>query len=186
MFKNFDAQADRSSSSIAKSSVQRALLQKIETQYPLLSKDVLEAVLPKKQQIHLVKCKDHVTLVMSPVLNEPVFFQVRDGPFYPTLRFLHQAGDFMPKLQIDKGGIKFVLKGADVFSVGVTSAGGKIFAPLDKDCPVQIMGEGKTLPFAVGVTAKSTADMLGESSGVGITLLHHINDDLWKVTNWRM
>lgn len=187
MFKNFDAQADRSSSSIAKSSVQRALLQKIETQYPLLSKEVLEAVLPKKQQLHLVKCKDHVTLVWSPVLNEPVFFQIRDGPFIPTMRFLHQAGgDFMPKLQIDKGGIKFVLKGADVFEAGITSNGGKIFESLDKDTPVQIMGEGKELPFAVGLTAKSTEEMQEMKGGVGITLLHHVNDDLWKVTNWRL
>ena len=129
MFKNFDRSVDVTGIAPAKSSNQRAILQKLSQQYPLLTEEVLEAVLPKKQPLNLVKCKDHITLLMSPVLQEPVFFQVRDGPFLPTLKFLHRAGDFMPKLGIDKGGIKFILKGADVFCVGITSPGGVIPEP---------------------------------------------------------
>lgn len=185
MFKNFDPETDRSSSSLAKSSVQRGIIQKIEAQYPLLPKEVLEHVLPKKQAVTLLKCKDHVTLIMSPVLNEPVFFQVRDGPYFPTLKFLHRAGDFMPKLQVDAGGIKFVLRGADIFSAGLVSEGGKLFQELEKDVPVQIMGEGKELPFAVGVTAQTTEEMR-LASGVGVTQMHFLNDDLWKVSKWRI
>jgi PUA domain protein len=187
MFKNFDSQNDRAGTTLIKSSVQKALLQKIELQYPLLSPEILEAVLPKKQQITLIKFKEHLTLVMSPVLMEPVFFQLRDGPLFPTLRFLHMAGgNFMPKLQIDKGGIKFVLKGADVFAKGIVSNGGKIFEPLGKDVPVQVQGEGKQLPFAIGITAQTTQEMMEVQTGVGITLLHHIGDDLWNVTKWRV
>jgi len=185
MFKNFDPTADISSTAPAKSSAQRAMTQKILQQYPKLSEDALEAVLPKKQSINLVKCKDHVTLVMSPVLNEPVFFQIRDGPFYPTLKFLHRAGNFMPILGVDKGGIKFVLKGADVFCAGITSAGGSIPEPLGAEEPVMVMGEGKELPLAVGFTKVSTDEMKATSQGVGITNLHHIGDDLWRVSNWK-
>jgi PUA domain protein len=183
MFKNFDPSADIAGSAPAKSSAQRELLKKITQQFPLLSEEVLEAVLPKKQQMNLVKCKDHITLVMSPVLNEPVFFQIREGPFYPTLKFLHRAGDFMSKLGIDKGGIKFVLKGADVFCAGITSAGGSIPEELDVETPVQIMGEGKELPLAIGITRLSTSSMR-TTTGVGIATLHHIGDDLWKVSKW--
>jgi PUA domain protein len=185
MFKNFDPQADVSGTAPAKSSAQRAMLQKIAEQYPNLSQEALEAVLPKKQQVNLLKCKDHITLVMSPVLEEPVFFQVREGPFYPTLRFLHRAGDFMPKLGVDKGGIKFVLKGADVFCAGITSAGGSIPQALSAETPVQIMGEGKELPMAIGVTRQSTDEMKATNTGVGVATLHHIGDDLWRVTNWK-
>jgi malignant T-cell-amplified sequence len=185
MFKNFDPQADISGTAPAKSSAQRAMLQKIAQQYPNLSEEVLEAVLPKKQQLNLVKCKDHITLVMSPVLNEPVFFQIREGPFYPTLKFLHRAGDFMPKLGIDKGGIKFVLKGADVFAAGITSKGGSIPESLPVETPVQIMGEEKELPMAIGITKQSTDEMKASNSGVGVTTLHYIGDDLWKVSNWK-
>jgi malignant T-cell-amplified sequence len=184
MFKNFDPSADVSGTAPAKSSAQRAILQTIAQQYPLISVDVLEAVLPKKQPLNLVKCKDHVTLVMSPVLNEPIFFQIREGPFIPTLKFLHRAGDFMPKLGIDKGGIKFILKGSDVFCTGITSAGGSIPQALDAEVAVQIMGEGKELPLAVGITRLSTADIKSVNSGTAITLLHFIGDDLWKVANW--
>ena len=185
MFKNFDPSADAAGTAPAKSSAQRALLQKIAQQYPKLSEEALEAVLPKKQQLNLVKCKDHITLVMSPVLNEPVFFQMREGPFYPTLKFLHRAGDFMPKLGVDKGGIKFVLKGADVFCAGIASVGGSIPEPLDADVPVQIMGEGKELPMAIGVTRQSTDEMKASKTGVGIANLHHVGDDLWRVTDWK-
>jgi predicted RNA-binding protein (TIGR00451 family) len=90
----------------------------------------------------------------------------------------------MPKLQVDEGGIKFVLKGADIFCAGITSKGGKIFEPLDKDVPVQIMGEGKDMPFAIGITAMSTEEM--QQTGVGVTMMHSLNDDLWRVKDWRM
>ena len=38
---------------------------------------------------------------------------------------------------------------------------------------------------AVGVTAQSTEEMK-LAQGVGITSLHVIGDDLWKVTKWRI
>lgn len=184
MFKNFDKNADISGTAPAKSSVHREVLKKVTQLYPQLSEELLEAVLPKKQPLNIVKCKDHISLVMSPVLKEPVFFQVRDGPFYPTLKFLHRAGDFMSKLGIDKGAIKFVLKGSDIFCAGITSAGGSIPVDLAADQPVQIMGEGKQLALAIGVTKVSTDEMKATEYGVGVTMLHHIGDDLWKITNW--
>ena len=159
------------------------MIQTILEQYPALSPDTLELVLPKKAQATLVKSKDNVVFVVSPVLKTPVFFQYRDGPYYPTLRFLHMAGDFMPKLGIDKGGIKFVLKGAHVMCVGLTSAGGSLPAePLPADTPVQVMAEGKELPLAVGITKLSTSDIRAVNSGVGIETIHFLGDDLWKAT----
>jgi PUA domain protein len=122
---------------------------------------------------------------MSPVLHAPVFFQQRDGPFFPTLRFLHMAGDFMPVLGIDKGGIKFIIKGASVFCAGITSRGGRIPEPLGEDVPVQIMAEGKTSPLAIGITKMSTDKMKELNSGIGVETIHYLNDDLWRVTAWQ-
>jgi len=141
-------------------------------------------VLPKKSQCGQLKAKDHVTLYMSPVLHQPVFFQQRDGPFFPTLKFLHMAGDFMPVLGIDKGGIKFVLKGADVICAGITSKGGSIPEPLDEDVAVAIMAEGKQFPLGIGMTKMSTDAMKQVNTGVGVELVHFLNDDLWRVTTW--
>ena len=61
------------------------------------------------------------------VLNgTPLFFSQRDGPWYPTLRLLHQYPDMMAKLRADKGAIKFVLSGANIMAPGLTSSGATI------------------------------------------------------------
>ena len=38
--------------------------------------------------------------------DEPLFFQWRDGPYYPTLRLLHKYPRMMSVLRVDKGAIK--------------------------------------------------------------------------------
>ena len=40
-----------------------------------------------------------------------VFYNVRDGPYYPTLRIAHQYPFCMPTMRVDSGAIKFVLSG---------------------------------------------------------------------------
>lgn len=190
MFKNFVANEDATQSAPVKSSVQRSITQTIMEQYPNITEEVMEAVLPKKTQFELVKIKDsHISLIMSPTLGIPVFFQVRDGPYFPTLKFLHTiprdvvvGGETaMPKLGLDAGGIKFVVKGADVFCAGITSKGGYIPPQgLAANTPVQMMAEGKELPLAVGITKVSTDEMKSSNTGVGVQNLHYLNDDLWK------
>lgn len=124
-----------------------------------------------------IKSHDHINLVV--VDKEPVFFQQRDGPFYPTLRVLHKAGDFMPILQVDKGAIKFVVKGANIMCPGITSAGGSIPESLPVDTPVQIMAYGKQLPLAIGITKMSTDDMKSINNGIAVEVLHSLGDGLW-------
>jgi PUA domain protein len=64
----------------------------------------------------------------------------------------------MPRFQVDKGAVKFVLRGADIMCPGLTSKGA-----LMDDVPagqiVAIYAEGKQRPFAIGVTKLSTQDM---------------------------
>ena len=57
--------------------------------------------------------------------NEPLMFET-DKTLVPTLRLLHKFPSLLPKMQIDKGGIKFIINGANVMSPGLTSAGGKM------------------------------------------------------------
>lgn len=44
--------------------------------------------------------------------------------------------DMMPKIQVDKGAIKFILSGADIMCPGLTSAGGRISSDLLAGCLV--------------------------------------------------
>ena len=47
-----------------------------------------------------------------------------NGNFYPHLKILHLIPNILPKVQVDKGAIKFILQGADIMAPGVLSTGG--------------------------------------------------------------
>lgn len=64
----------------------------------------------------------------------------------------------MKKMQIDKGGIKFVFGGADVMCPGLTSPGGKM-DDVKKDQVVAITAEGKENALAIGYTLMSSEEM---------------------------
>merc|ERR1719491_2582275 len=101
----------------------------------------------------MVKCKDHITMVV--IDKVPLFWQQRDGPWLPSLRLLHRFPSMMPKMQVDKGAIKFVLRGANIMCPGLTSPGGEM-EDVPAGAAVQITAEGTFYACAVGVTTKST------------------------------
>jgi PUA domain protein len=87
MFKKFTIEENVSSTSQVKNSVQRSIQTQIVSQYPLLE-PLIEEIVPKKQMI-LAKCQNHIQLVT--VNDEILFFNERDGPFFPTLKLLHKC-----------------------------------------------------------------------------------------------
>ena len=113
--------------------------------------------------------------------NVPLFFQLRDGPYFPTLKLLHKYPDCMAKLRVDKGAIKFVFGGANIMCPGLTSPGAVIHDDVPEDTPVAIYAEGKEHALAVGITKMSTADIKSVNKGIGVDTIHHLNDGLWKL-----
>ena len=87
MFKRFSIEESVSSTSQVKNSVQRSIQAQIISQYPPLE-PIIDEILPKKQMI-VAKCQNHVQLVA--VGGQILFFNERDGPFFPTLRLLHKC-----------------------------------------------------------------------------------------------
>jgi PUA domain protein len=67
--------------------------------------------------------------------------------------------DLMPKVQVDKGAIKFVLNGAEIMCPGLISKGGVLPAGLDKGIAVAVYAEGKRHALAIGVMAMSSDEM---------------------------
>jgi len=121
--------------------------------------------------------QDHVNLIASASTKEILFFNQREGPFYPTLRLLHKAGDFMEKVQVDAGAIAPLIGGAALMCRGIQK---EHLGDFPADTPVQIMAKGKTLPFAIGISKMSAADIKNVDSGVGIEILHTLADGLWN------
>ena len=172
-----------SGSSLAKSSVSRNIKKSIIESYPLLepSEDQshLDVILgDKKQPLYVIKCHDKVQMVA--INKEPKFFCTHEEQWLPILRLLHQYPDMLPTVQVDRGAIRFVLKGADIMAPGLTSAGGDLSNDLPADTYVAIKAEGMKRILAIGKTVMSTADMKRLNKGTAITNLHFLNDGLWN------
>lgn len=121
--------------------------------------------------------------------NEIIFFQHFDGPYFPTLRLIHKCKlfltlscidifiyflfllflthcfvifidpDMLPRLQVDRGAIKFVMAGANIMCPGLTSPGARMDVSLPANAIVAIYAENKENALAVGLTKMSTEDM---------------------------
>ncbi|CAA3016161.1 malignant T-cell-amplified sequence 1 homolog [Olea europaea subsp. europaea] len=176
MFKKFSSE-EVSAQNQVKASVQRKIRQSIAEEYPGLE-PVLDDLLPKKSPLIVAKCPNHLNLVL--VNNVPLFFNIRDGPYMPTLRLLHQYPNVMKKLQVDRGAIKFVISGANIMCPGLTSPGGALDNEVEAETPVAIMAEGKQHALAIGFTKMSAKDIRNVNKGIGVDNMHYLNDGLWK------
>ncbi|CAG8467536.1 22371_t:CDS:2 [Racocetra persica] len=153
MFKKFNIKEDVATQSLVKTSVQRSIRSKILEQYKKLE--------PFDQQTIL-------------------FFQHFDGPYYPTLRLLHKYPDAFPRLQVDRGAIKFILSGANIMCPGLTSKGARMDEDLPTDTIVGVFAEGKEHALAIGLTKMSTEDIKKINKNIGVENVHYLNDPLWK------
>lgn len=176
MFKKFNPEETISSTSQVKNSVQRSIIAQIVEQYPLLE-EAIEDILPKKSML-IGKCPDNVQLVI--VNNEIVFFNQKDGPFYPSLRLVHKYPTMINRMQVDKGAIRFVLAGANIMCPGFTSPGGDLPVSIEAEQPVAIYAEGKEHAMAIGLTKMSTEDIKTLNKGIAVDNIHYLMDGLWQ------
>lgn len=221
----FNPKEDISNQNVLRSSVQRGIRTAILTQYPVLAADdglLMEAIWPKKGDGELVKwsvfisgvagieclmsdlsSRDHISIYA--LEGEPLFFQQKNGLFFPTLRLLHKCLSFaeprlgdppsltdspspltdpqlLPQVQVDRGAIRFLLAGANMMCPGFTSAGGRLPPPdeaIPAGTPVAIYCEGKEEPAAIGLTKLSTEEIKKVNKDVGVELVAYLGDDLW-------
>ncbi|ORZ23208.1 PUA-like domain-containing protein [Absidia repens] len=177
MFKKFSFSTDIAGQSQLKSSVQRAIRTKLQEQYPMLEA-VLEEMIPKKTPIILIKGHEHISFLS--VNGEILFFQHFDGPYFPTLILLHKYPEILPRIQVDRGAIKFVLSGANIMCPGLTSKGARMDTDLPEGAVVSIMAEGKENVLAIGLLKMSTEDIRKVNKGIGCDNIHYLTDTLWK------
>ena len=189
MFKKFDPSNDVSTSTQVKASVQRGIKSQISNSHPSLTDDILDELLPKKPPLVQYKIGPHLMLYcrqMDGGGDEPIFFQHRDGPILPTLKFVHKYSKLeFTRVTVDKGAIPFVLGGANIMCPGLTNEGGELPPDeedepgLDKGDGVVIYAEGKEFPLAVGYMIMSSKDIRKKNKGMGIEVSHFLGDGLW-------
>ncbi|TKR67714.1 hypothetical protein L596_023822 [Steinernema carpocapsae] len=180
MFKKFDEREDIAGSQQLKTSVQKGIRNKLIEQFPNLE-EVMNDILPKKENFKLIKCKDHMELIAGHD-GTVLFVKHRDLPYIPTLRLLHKYPFILPHQQVDKGAIKFVLNGSQIMCPGLTSPGAKLDESIAEEAVVAVMAEGKQNALGIGLMKMSGAAIRGVNKGIGIDNIHYLNDGLWKLT----
>ncbi|KAH9845506.1 translation machinery-associated protein 20-like [Teratosphaeria destructans] len=177
------------SKSKVKSSVQRGIRTSVLTTYPLLE-PYIDTILPKKEQLDLIKIPDRVSLYVNG--STPLFWQHMDDPIIPHLTLIHKYPWCFPRIRIDRGAIRFVLSGAALMVPGLTSEGGRLpgeeegwgkegAEELEKGEVVVVEAEGKENACLVGVLKMGTKEMKEKRKGVGIEGGHYVGDGLWKL-----
>ncbi|PVI05943.1 translation machinery-associated protein 20 [Periconia macrospinosa] len=173
-----------------KSSVQRTIRAKVLETYPLLE-PYIEDIMPKKEQLDLVKLPDRVSLYT--LSQTPLFFQHMDDALIPHLTLVHQYPHAFHRLRIDRGAIRFVLSGATLMAPGLTSPGGRLPKdPNDADGKygteelqpgevVVIEAEGKETACMVGVLKMGTEEMKKVKKGQACEAGHYLGDGLWQL-----
>ena len=90
MFKRFVPAEDVSSVTAVKSSAVRAMKRSICDTYPAIE-EFIDDILPKKGDAEVKEGKGKERLTFAVVNGEPLFFRVREGPYFPTLKLLHKC-----------------------------------------------------------------------------------------------
>ncbi|KAK4537520.1 hypothetical protein CDCA_CDCA12G3545 [Cyanidium caldarium] len=182
MFKKFDATEEVSGKALLKSSACRALRASVVQQMPPIE-PYLEEVLPKKAHVWQIKCRAYGSFYCDED-KQWLFYQDRDGAVYPSLRLLHRYPFLLPQVQVDRGAIRHVLRGADVMSPGLTSAGGRLPEALPAGQVVAVMAEAKQHALAIGRLVLSSEQVRQENRGVAVKNVQYLNDDLWRIRRW--
>jgi len=178
MFKKFTEKENVSGVTQLKSSVQKGIRNLILETYPDIQ-PYTDNFLPKKDQFKVLKCHDHIELLVNSS-GDLLFFRHHNEQWCPTLRLLHQYPFLLPQQRVDKGAIRFVLSGANIMCPGLTHPNAKM-TPCDAGTYVGIFAEGKTTALAVGKTSMSTSDITSKNKGIGVENYHYLNDGLWNM-----
>jgi PUA domain protein len=101
MFKKFDEKESVSGITQLKSSVQKGIRKKILETYQTIEQEHLDAFMPKKQTYRVVKCHEHLEILVNDE-GTLLFFKHRDGPWIPTLRLLHEYPYMLVPQRVDK------------------------------------------------------------------------------------
>lgn len=109
--------------------------------------------------------------------GKPLIMMIDNTPF-PTIKGALELEITEKYVVVDMGAVKFVAKGADVMSPGITDA--------DPDVQegdfVIIVDETHRKPLAIGRALISGPQMVEMNEGKAVKAIHYIGDKLWNLS----
>jgi len=107
--------------------------------------------------------------------GEPCFMSY-DNKIFFTMHGLYRYKPKKNFVVVDMGAVKYVTNGADVMAPGIVDADRDI-AEGDQ---VWICDEKNLKPLAIGIALISGEDMIIQTQGKAINIIHYVGDELWN------
>ncbi len=106
--------------------------------------------------------------------NEPVFY-VHEGRVVPTLRLLAK-NNFLKRVAVDMGAVRFVASGADIMRPGIT----RIDPGIQEGELVAVVDETHEKPIAVARALKPASELEEMERGKALKNIHFVGDKIWN------
>jgi PUA domain protein len=131
-------------------------------------------ILKPKSKVEIIETDlDDIILIDG----SPMIMMIEGEPF-PTLKGALELDIQSRYVVVDMGAVKFVVKGADIMSPGITDADPDI----KEGDLVIIIDETHRKPLATGRSIISGPEMVENKEGKAVKSIHHIGDKVWDLT----
>ncbi len=156
---------------------------KIKKRYYLQKKKLKKLINQLGNYSTLINSKSKVEILESDpydiilVDGQPLVMSIEDT-YFPTLKGALKLDITEKYVVVDMGAVKFVAKGADIMSPGITEADPEV----KKGDLVIIIEETHRKPLAIGKALISGPEMVEGDEGKAVKAIHFIGDKLWNLS----
>ncbi len=130
--------------------------------------------LSKKERYELFEDKEKKIILSD---NKPIFFYY-ENRLIPTLKLILE-NNFLKKITIDMGAVRFIASGADVMRPGIVEIEENIL----KDEIVSIIDINNKKPIAIGISIFNSEEIKKLSQGKVIKTIHYVSDKIFNFTS---
>ncbi|MBW2968776.1 DUF1947 domain-containing protein [Candidatus Woesearchaeota archaeon] len=104
-----------------------------------------------------------------------IYFFYHESKIIPVLKILADT-NFLKKITVDMGAVKFVISGADIMRPGIV----KIDERIKQNEIICIIDEKHSKPIAIGIALFNSSEMKKQEKGKSVQNLHYVGDELWN------
>ena len=108
-------------------------------------------------------------------VNKELYFFSYEDRHVPTLKLLQKI-NFLKKVVVDMGAVKFVIDGADIMRPGIVE-----IEEFNANEFISVVDINNKKPLAVGLSLFSSKEMESYKTGRVIKNIHYVGDEIWII-----
>ena len=152
----------------------RYYLQKKKLKKLLNELGIYSTLINSKSKVEILESDPYDIILID---GEPLVMNI-ENTYFPTLKGALELDITDKYVVVDMGAVKFVAKGADIMSPGITDADPDI----QEGNFVIIIDETHRKPLAIGKALITGEEMVTMNEGKAVKAIHYIGDKLWNLS----